>query len=110
MLSTLTQPVIGGACEPGCNNAPFLGFYDPKGRIASFVITPADVNGLAWNQVSLIDEPALSFAGTPGQTNCRSQSIATLRGLYGGLANAAVALGFTSTAALRNDIKEYCGG
>jgi len=102
--------VIGGACEPGCNNAPFLGFYDPKGRIASFVITPADVNGLAWNQVSLIDEPALSFAGTPGQTNCRSQSIATLRGLYGGLANAAVALGFTSTAALRNDIKEYCGG
>jgi hypothetical protein len=68
------------------------------------------MNGLAWNQVSLIDEPALSFAGTPGQADCRSQSIATLRGLYGDLSNAAVALGFTSAAALRNDIQEYCGG
>jgi hypothetical protein len=60
-------------------------------------------------QVSLIDEPALSFAGTPGQANCSSQSIAILRGLYGGLINAAAALGFTSAAALGNDIKEYCG-
>jgi hypothetical protein len=110
VLSTITQPVISGACIPACNNAPFYGFYDPKGRIASFVITPSDIgNSLAWNQVSLIDEPALSFAGTPGEKNCRSRSEATLRGLYGGLTNAAAALGFTSTAALRNDIKEYCG-
>jgi len=54
-------------------------------------------NQLAWNHVSLIDEPALSFAGTPG--DCRSRSEATLRLLYGGLANAAGALGFTSPAA-----------
>jgi hypothetical protein len=110
VLSTLTQPVIGGACIPPCNDAPFFGFYDPAGRIASFVITPGDIgNLLAWNQLSLIDEPALSFAGMPGQANCRSQSVASLGGLYGNLANAAAALGFSSTAALRNDIKEYCG-
>jgi hypothetical protein len=110
LLSTITQPVISGACIPSCNDAPFFGFYNPKGRIASFVINPNELGtSLAWNQLSLIDEPALTFAGTPGQANCRSQSIATLRGLYGGLTNAAAALGFTSTAALRNDIKEYCG-
>jgi hypothetical protein len=110
LLSSITQPAIGGARIPPCNNAAFFGFYDPKGRIASLVINPNDIGArFGWNQVSLIDEPQLSFAGTPGQKNCRSQSIATLRGLYGGLENAAAALGFTSTAALRNDIKEYCG-
>src|SRR5262249_37293635 len=108
VVSTLTQPVIGGACIPACDNGPFFGFYHPQGRIASFVITTQLRNNLAWNQLSLIDEPALSFAGTPGQANCSSQSAATLRGLYGGLSNAAAALGFTSTEALGNDIKEYC--
>jgi len=94
------------------NDAPFFGFYDLKGRIASLVISNAnDLNvKLGWNQLSLIDEPALTFAGTPGQPNCENLSRETLRGLYGGIANAAAALGFTSTDALRNDIKEFCEG
>jgi hypothetical protein len=90
VLSTITQPVIGGACEPPCNDAPFFGFYDPKGRIASVVINPNELGiKLGWNQVSLVDQPQLSFAGTPGQANCHGQSIAALAGLYGGLDGAA---------------------
>jgi hypothetical protein len=111
LLSSITAPVIGGACLPPCNDAPFFGFYDPEGRIASLVISNAnDLNvKIGWNQISLIDEPALTFAGTPGQGNCYGQSIATLIGLYGGLNSAVAALGFTSADALRNDIKEFCG-
>jgi hypothetical protein len=56
-----------------------------------------NTTGFAQNQVSLIDQPQLLFAGTPGQANCYDQSIATLAGLYGGIAldGAAAALGFS---------------
>jgi hypothetical protein len=110
LLASMTQPVIGGACLPPCNDAPFFGFFDLQGRIASLVIVPTPGIKIGWNQVSLIDEPALTFSGTPGQANCWGQSNATLSGLYGSLDGAAAALGFTSTAALRNDIKDFCGG
>jgi hypothetical protein len=110
LLSSITQPAIGGACSPPCNDAAFFGFYDPQGRIASVAISPNTGGGFAENQVSLIDQQPLSFAGTPGQANCNGQSVAALAGLYGGLDGAAAALGFSNVSALQKAVSDYCGG
>jgi hypothetical protein len=110
LLSSLTQPTIGGACIPACDNAAFFGFYDPKGRIASVAISPNDGGGYAENQVSLIDQP-MSFAGTPGQPACYGQSVAALaQQYYSGLDGAVAALGFSGVTALQNAVMAYCGG
>jgi hypothetical protein len=50
------------------------------------------------------------FAGTPGKSNCQGQSVETLTGQYGGLNNAATALGFDSVRALQNAVGEFCSG
>lgn len=50
------------------------------------------------------------FAGTPGKANCRGQGVAALAKQYGGLNNAAAALGFDSVNLLQNAVGEFCGG
>jgi hypothetical protein len=64
---------------------------------------PADAGGVgaAWTYVR--------FAfGTPGNANCYSNSLSALIRQYGGLGNAAVALGFRSIAALEAAIEQFC--
>jgi YVTN family beta-propeller protein len=53
-------------------------------------------------------QPAPKFAGTPGQANCYGQSVSALVRQYGGLNNAAAALGYPSVSALQNAIEAYC--
>jgi hypothetical protein len=48
------------------------------------------------------------FAGTPGKPNCCGQSVSALTRQYGGLNNAAAALGFDSVSALQGAIQEFC--
>jgi hypothetical protein len=48
------------------------------------------------------------FAGTLGKANCHGQSVTALAGEYGGLNNAAAALGYSSVSALQNAIMAYC--
>jgi hypothetical protein len=50
------------------------------------------------------------FAGTPGKPNCFGQSVSALARQYGGLNNAAAALGYPSVQALQKAILEYCEG
>jgi hypothetical protein len=50
------------------------------------------------------------FAGTPGKANCHGQSVSALAKQYGGLNNAAAALGFDRMSALQNAVGEFCGG
>jgi hypothetical protein len=50
------------------------------------------------------------FAGTPGKANCYGQSVSALAKQYGGLNNAAAALGFDSVNALQNTIMAFCEG
>jgi uncharacterized repeat protein (TIGR03803 family) len=50
------------------------------------------------------------FAGTPGKANCHGQSISALAKQYGGLNNAAAALGYPSVSALQDAILAHCGG
>jgi hypothetical protein len=50
------------------------------------------------------------FAGTPGEANCHAQSVSALARQFGGLNNAAAALGFPSVQALQDAIKAFCRG
>jgi YVTN family beta-propeller protein len=53
--------------------------------------------------------PPPQFAGTPGKPNCHGKSVSALAQQYGGLNAAAIALGFSSVAALQNAIMAFCG-
>jgi hypothetical protein len=50
----------------------------------------------------------LTFAGTPGRPNCFGESVSALARQYGGLDDAAEALGFPSVQALQDAIREFC--
>jgi hypothetical protein len=50
------------------------------------------------------------FAGTPGKANCHGKSVSALAQQFGGLNNAAEALGYPSVDALQNAIMEFCEG
>jgi hypothetical protein len=50
------------------------------------------------------------FAGTPGEENCHGQSVSALARQFGGLNNAAAALGFPSVQALQDAIMAFCQG
>jgi YVTN family beta-propeller protein len=53
-------------------------------------------------------KPSPRFAGTPGKANCHGKSVSALAQQYGGLNNAAAALGYPSVSALQNAIEAYC--
>ena len=53
-------------------------------------------------------QPSPTFAGTPGKSNCHGQSVSALTKQYGGLNNAAAALGYPSVSTLQNAIEAYC--
>jgi hypothetical protein len=61
-----------------------------------------DFVGAAW----VYAQPV--FAGTPGKANCHGQSVSALAKQYGGLNNAAAALGYSSVSALQDAILAYC--
>jgi YVTN family beta-propeller protein len=52
--------------------------------------------------------PAPKFAGTPGKANCYGKSVSALARQYGGLNNAAAALGYSSARELQKAIFEFC--
>lgn len=51
----------------------------------------------------------LGFSGTPGAAPCHDRSTTTLAHRYGGLSQAAVALGYSSVKSLQADITLFCG-
>jgi YVTN family beta-propeller protein len=53
-------------------------------------------------------KPIPKFAGTPGKPNCYGTSVSALAQRYGGLNNAAAALGYPSVSALQNAILAFC--
>ena len=56
----------------------------------------------------LFIQPAPRFAGTPGAANCTRKSVSALAQQYGGLAHAAVALGYSNASALQSVVASYC--
>jgi hypothetical protein len=69
------------------------------------VKTPGD-GWFAVEDISLVH----GFAGTPGSDNCIGKTVSDLAHKYGGIANAAPALGFASVADLQAAITAFCGG
>jgi hypothetical protein len=66
---------------------------------------PTDDNaGATWVFAKLV------FAVTPGKANCYGQSVSALARQFGGLNNAAAALGFPSVRALQDVIIVFCEG
>ena len=54
------------------------------------------------------DSGFVIFAGRPGKPNCFGQSVSALARQYGGLNNAAEALGYSSVRELQKAILEFC--
>jgi hypothetical protein len=50
----------------------------------------------------------IADAGIPGEPNCTSKSVSALAGEFGGIQAGASAVGFTSVAALKNSLGEFC--
>ena len=50
----------------------------------------------------------VTFAGTFGKANCHGQSVSALAQQFGGLNNAAAAMGFPSVQALQGAILAFC--
>jgi hypothetical protein len=109
LYSFCAQLNASGSCTDG--NQPHAGLIaDAKGNL--FGTTEiGGANGLATAGVGAGTVFKLPpFAGTPGKANCQSQSVSALARQYGGLNNAAPALGFDSVQALQNAIMAFCEG
>ena len=55
-------------------------------------------------------QPARRFAGLPGANNCHGTSVSALATTFGGLDDAAAALGFSTVQGLQDAIRAFCAG
>ena len=77
---------------------------------ATNTVTATIPVGSAPAGVGIFIQPAPRFAGTPGFSNCHGKSVSALAQQFGGLNNAAAALGFASVSALQDAIMVFCEG
>jgi hypothetical protein len=71
--------------------------FTPSSRTAT--VNGANVSGVNFTVL----------AGTPGAANCVGESVSALAQEFGGLNNAAAALGYSNVAALQHAIRTFCG-
>jgi YVTN family beta-propeller protein len=114
VIDTVTNMVI--TSTPFINGELFGVSMTPDGRkvfVANYAGNTVSVIDTATNTViatvpvgsdplafGIFIQPAPRFAGTPGKANCHGQSVSALARQYGGLNNAAAAMGFDSVKAL----------
>jgi hypothetical protein len=55
-------------------------------------------------------DAAPAFAGTPGDADCKGESVSALAQQYGGIAAAASALGYPDVKALQSALSAFCAG
>jgi hypothetical protein len=72
----------------------------------STTFTPGDSWGSV-QDISLVH--GHGFVGTPGAPNCHGQSVSALAQTFGGMPNAAAALGYSSVKDLQDAIRAFCG-
>jgi hypothetical protein len=48
-------------------------------------------------------------AGTPGAASCEGDTVSALAAQFGGIDNAAAALGFSTVAGLHQVVRDFCG-
>jgi uncharacterized repeat protein (TIGR03803 family) len=98
----------GASCTDG--QAPAGGLVaDAAGNLFG-TTSLGGVHGAPPNLAGTVFELSSPFAGTPGKANCHGSSVSALAKQYGGLNNAAAALGFASVQALQDAITAFCAG
>ena len=124
VIDTATNTVIatipgilgsGVAVTPDSTKA-----YVPSGHVVKVIDTatntvigspiPVGQKAVAFGIFIQPEKPAPRFAGTPGKANCHGESVSALAQQFGGLNNAAAALGFASVSALQDAIMTFCEG
>ena len=126
VVDTQTNIVIGGSDfinggQAGVSVTPdgrkvFVANYNPPGTVTAVdaatgaitAIIPVGSYPLSFGNFIQPTPVSPKFAGTPGKANCHGQSVSVLARQYGGLNNAAAALGYPSVSALQNAIEAYC--
>jgi uncharacterized repeat protein (TIGR03803 family) len=107
-----TPTTLVSFAPPGTNGAtPFAGLIaDANGNLFG---TTAFGGAYGYGTVFEITGSgfvvSVTFAGTPGTSNCHGRSVSALAHQYGGLNAAAAALGYSDVSALQNAIIVYCG-
>jgi hypothetical protein len=98
-----------------------LGNDDDVIDTARRIVFTQDVNVVAGQFPAALANPAFiaalrhagqdltPYAGLPGAASCGGVSVSALASLYGGMSNAAAALGFASVSDLQQDIRRFCG-
>jgi YVTN family beta-propeller protein len=98
---------VFGSCTPNCAPPGSVSVIDTATNRVTDTIA---VGGqpLAFGRFIPSEKPLPKFAGVPGRANCHGKSVSALARQYGGLNNAAAALGYPSVSALQNAIEAYC--
>jgi hypothetical protein len=66
-------------------------------------------NAPTFNMTFSLSGNTVPNAGIPGQANCHGKTVSALARQFGGMSDAAEALGFSSVAALQEGIGQFCG-
>jgi hypothetical protein len=66
------------------------------------------VGGVTFNMTFSLNGNTVPGAGTPGQANCHGKTVSAMALQFGGMADAALTLGYSSTAALQDGIRVFC--
>jgi hypothetical protein len=66
------------------------------------------VGGVTFNMTFSLTGNTVPGAGTPGKANCQGKTVSATALQFGGIADAALTLGYSSTAALQDGISVFC--
>jgi hypothetical protein len=66
------------------------------------------VGGVTFNMTFSLTGNTVPGAGTPGQANCHGKTVSAMALQFGGIADAALTLGYSSAAALQDGIRVFC--
>jgi hypothetical protein len=113
-ITDASFPVVIGQ-DPVINSV-YMGDYDQAVTDDNFIYVTWGDNRLAnpnfpahTHQPDVRFQKYLIFAGISGDPNCHGTSVSTLARQFGGLMEAAQALGFSSVSDLQNAILTFCG-
>jgi hypothetical protein len=113
-ITTASFPVVIG--QDPVVNPVYMGDYDQSVADSNFFYVTWGDNRLPnpnfpahTHQPDVRFAKFLVFSGTPGKANCHGESVSALAHQFGGLNDAAAALGFSSVADLQDAIRTFCG-
>ena len=77
-------------------------------RIGTDIIDVAGATAPTFNMTFSLSGNTIPEAGTPGDPDCREETISAIANQFGGVHSAALTLGFSSVTALQKSFREFC--